>query len=232
MSSRAKRKPRYHHGNLPAALVEAAAEIAAERGARAVTLRAVAERVGVTHSAPYRHFKDKGALLAAVAEDGFRRLARALRAERDRTEQASREPARSGAATLGALGAAYVRFALERPAQFRLMFGDGHERSAGETLREAIRATLAEVRGALLAARRQGGLRPDDVETAALLLWAQWHGIAVLVGAGGIARAGADERSSGARVETLAARGATQLLAGPPSAELLSAAEALRVLGP
>src|SRR5690606_17147113 len=98
----------YHHGNLPAALVDAALEVLESEGIEALTLRELARRVGVTHAAPYRHFKDKAALLAALAAEGFARLSRAVEARR-------------GEGIAGA-AEAYLRFAADHPAHFRLMF--------------------------------------------------------------------------------------------------------------
>src|SRR5580658_1074366 len=68
----------YHHGNLKPALLEAAVELIAEVGPAAFTLREVARRAGISHNAPYRHFREKDELLAAVATEGFERLAEAL----------------------------------------------------------------------------------------------------------------------------------------------------------
>jgi AcrR family transcriptional regulator len=102
------KRGRYHHGNLPAALVAAAAALVEEKGVAALTLRAVAQRVGVTHAAPYRHFKDKAALSAALAEDAYARLTRAV------------EEARADGPAAAA--AAYVRFALAYPASYELVF--------------------------------------------------------------------------------------------------------------
>jgi AcrR family transcriptional regulator len=100
-----KRAP-YHHGNLPRALVAAAHDLIEEQGIAAVTLRSVAQRVGVTHAAPYRHFKDKAALLSAVAERCLEELEACLRAEEDAV----------GAA------AAYVRFATSRAGSYDVLF--------------------------------------------------------------------------------------------------------------
>ncbi|HSE40939.1 MAG TPA: TetR/AcrR family transcriptional regulator, partial [Acidobacteriota bacterium] len=112
-----KKTKTYHHGDLKNALVETAAKLVAEHGAGSVSLREVARAAGVSHAAPYHHFKDKNGLLAAVAEEGFRRFdtyqERALRA-------APSEPSER----LRALGRAYVRFALSNPHFFRVMFRD------------------------------------------------------------------------------------------------------------
>ena len=73
-TARTVRKPRYHHGDLRQALLEASLALIAEEGFAALSLREVARRAGVTHAAPYRHFVDKEALLGPVAEQGFRAL--------------------------------------------------------------------------------------------------------------------------------------------------------------
>jgi AcrR family transcriptional regulator len=111
-----RRRPRYHHGNLPQALRDAALALINEAGADALTLRGAAKRAGVSQAAPYRHFRNKEALLAAVAEEGFRAMAEAMgrRAAPHRADPAGR---------LRALGRAYVEFATRHPAHFRVMFG-------------------------------------------------------------------------------------------------------------
>src|SRR5205085_11935081 len=92
---------RYHHGDLRSALLHAALDILAEHGVPGLTLREVARRAGVSPMAPYRHFDSKDALLAAVAEEGFRRLGQRL----------SDTPHADPMADLVAQGMAYVRFA-------------------------------------------------------------------------------------------------------------------------
>jgi AcrR family transcriptional regulator len=95
----------YHHGDLPAALLDAALRLLEED--EAFSLRAVARRAGVSPNAPYRHYADKEALLAALATDGFARLADRLDAAAELTDMAEQ----------------YVAFALEHPRLFRLMYG-------------------------------------------------------------------------------------------------------------
>jgi len=72
------KRGKYHHGDLRRALLDAALELVNELGPSGITLREAARRAGVTHAAPYRHFADKGALLAAVAEQGFVQLLAAI----------------------------------------------------------------------------------------------------------------------------------------------------------
>src|SRR5947209_528888 len=96
----------YHHGDLPAALLRVAAKSLEKHGPGAISLRDAARRAGVSHNAPYRHFPNREALLGALAAEGFAMLGERLRGQ----------PARE-------MGEAYVRFALEQPQRFRLMFG-------------------------------------------------------------------------------------------------------------
>ena len=97
---------RYHHGDLRRALVHAAAELLREGGQDALTLRAVARRSGVSHSAPYRHFSDRAALLSAVAAHAFADLVACIHAAPPSPEAAATE---------------IVRFALDAPERYRLM---------------------------------------------------------------------------------------------------------------
>jgi AcrR family transcriptional regulator len=96
----------YHHGDLPAALLTAAGKALERDGPGGLSLRDAARRAKVSHNAPYRHFKDRDALLAALAAQGFELLGQAMRGHSGRE-----------------MGEAYVRFALEHPQRFRLMFG-------------------------------------------------------------------------------------------------------------
>src|SRR5262249_52270729 len=98
-----KKRGRYHHGDLRRALLDAALGMLAREGGTALTLREVARRAGVTHAAPYRHFTDKQALLAAVAEEGFRMLS----SEMASSAREATDPRQA----LQAIGTSYVRFA-------------------------------------------------------------------------------------------------------------------------
>src|ERR1700756_4423963 len=104
----------YHHGDLHAALVKAAAAEVERGGYENLSLRELAESLGVSRAAPYRHFTDRRALLAAVAADGFERLTAAYR----KATSSGKTPR----ARLAAAGRGYLQFAAERPQTFRLMF--------------------------------------------------------------------------------------------------------------
>src|SRR5688572_31810751 len=108
-------KAAYHHGDLRRALLEEAVRTIRDDGSAALTLRAIGARLGVSRTALYRHFADKGALLRAVATDGFRGLRQQL--------LAAWEDSGRGSAGLAAMGVAYVRFAVANPSHYRVMFG-------------------------------------------------------------------------------------------------------------
>ncbi len=112
------RKPagRYHHGNLRAALIRAATASLRDDGLASLSLRGAARQAGVSQTAPYRHFKDREALLAAVAAEGFRSLI-------DDIEQAGQSCEDDKEEAVVAIGGAYIRFATLQPELFRLMFG-------------------------------------------------------------------------------------------------------------
>ena len=156
----------YHHGNLREALVEAATALLREGGAEALTLRGAARRAGVSAMAPYRHFADKEALLAAVAAFGFALLAARL-AEADTVP----DPADA----LTAQGTAYVRFACEEPALFRLMFG------ATQPAGHCDLHAAADAAYAVLARRVASLAGEDEREDLTLACWSLVHGLASLL---------------------------------------------------
>ncbi|MFH9938391.1 TetR/AcrR family transcriptional regulator [Streptomyces murinus] len=155
----------YHHGDLRAACLRAARELLEEDGAAGLSLRAVARRAGVSAAAPYRHFADRDALVSAVAAQGYRELAGHL---------AAAHPSPTTPDELAAVAVAYVRFALDRPALFRVMFAepcdpDDEERVGATTaISEYVHGI---VRGAF------PGADPDVLSTT---VWALVHGLAFL----------------------------------------------------
>ena len=108
----------YHHGDLRRALLDAAAELLEQRGVEGLTLREVARRAGVSHAATYHHFVDRAALIAALVESGFRQLTLAMQ-----TAAAAVGGGVPGSTLdrLRAIGVAYVVFATQHPALFRLL---------------------------------------------------------------------------------------------------------------
>jgi AcrR family transcriptional regulator len=158
-------KATYHHGDLRAALVRAALELLEERGETSLSLRAVARRAGVSPAAPYRHYADREALVSAVAAVGYRELAERL---------AAAHPSPSTPEQLASVAIAYVQFALERPALFRIMFGEPCDRDNDE--RVAATATVSlYVRGIV-----ERSFPHADPEALATAIWALVHGLAFL----------------------------------------------------
>lgn len=171
MSKPSKRA--YHHGNLRPALLEAALELIAEVGPQSFTLREVARRARVSHAAPYRHFADKDALLAELAADGFRLLGEATM-----VDPAVADPARAFQAS----GAAYLRFALEHPAHYRVMFGDAiaNPTAHPDLVTHGHRAFQILI-DSIAACQRAGLVRAGDPEELAIAAWAMVHGLASLI---------------------------------------------------
>lgn len=119
----------YHHGDLPAALLAAAGKALERDGPGGLSLRDAARRAKVSHNAPYRHFKDREALLVALAGEGFGMLAQRLRGLGPRE-----------------MGEAYVRFACEHPQRFRLMFSGAPQlKAAAQEAYAALKAALGEL---------------------------------------------------------------------------------------
>lgn len=173
---RPKRPNRYHHGDLPRALLDAALHIVETQGTEALTLRAVARLAGVSQAAPYRHFANKEAILAAVAEDGFRSLMTAMR-------QAVQDCGDLPLARLRAVGIGYVTFATSHPSHFRVMFGrDMADRSAFPALRQVASDTLAMVVDAIADGQRAGLVRSEEpAADLALTAWSSVHGLSALL---------------------------------------------------
>ncbi|MGW5256336.1 TetR/AcrR family transcriptional regulator [Streptomyces sp. NPDC004012] len=155
----------YHHGDLRAACLRAARELLEENGSAALSLRAVARRAGVSPTAPYRHYADRDALVSSVAAQGYRELAEHL---------AAAHPSPVTPDELAAVAVAYVRFALEHPALFRVMFAE----PCDPTSEERVAATVAiteYVRGIVRAA-----FPGADTDALSTTVWALVHGLAFL----------------------------------------------------
>jgi AcrR family transcriptional regulator len=177
-----KKASSYHHGGLRAALIRSAREILESEGYEALTLRAAARRAGVSQAAPYNHFADKAALLAAIAALGFMEFAAAMRREMD----AAADPE----ARLNAAGIAYVAFATNNPGLFKLMFGSNVHQESGNPDLDAARISAYEVlRGAVQSVQALRPGHPEHEELESLRSWALVHGLATMINEGTIAPA-------------------------------------------
>lgn len=162
----------YHHGDLQRALVLAARGLVDSGGAAALTLRAAAQLAGVSATAPYRHFADRTALLAAVLTEGFHDLQTALAAART----AQSDPV----AAYLAVGRAYIGFADTHQHLYRLMFGVECNKLMYPTLLAAGQAAFSEVLQAATACEAAGLTGSRSAADVALAGWAVVHGIAAL----------------------------------------------------
>jgi AcrR family transcriptional regulator len=204
----------YHHGDLRRALVDAALAALARDRSASFTLRSLARTVGVSHNAPYAHFTDKAALLAEIASLGFAELADRLR------EAVARTP-EDPAAQMIAAAVAYVRFGVEHPAHYRLMFSApelaGFRAPAiGERIGAAAFSVLTHVLHALHASRAPASTSPDaeSVRRDALAAWSLVHGLTSLVIDDRTGLHGAGSADTVVRVEALARDAAMALLPG------------------
>jgi AcrR family transcriptional regulator len=159
-------------GDMRRALIDAALACVAEVGLEGLTLRAVARRAGVTHQAPYRHFADRGALLAAVAEEGFRQL---WAAAMEPVMAAGTDPE----ARLRALALSYVRFALAHPMSYRVMFcREVADKREYPSLKQASTRSFELVTTILLEAQRAKRFRRGDAQDQAMVLISLVQGFA------------------------------------------------------
>ncbi len=168
-------KTTYHHGDLRQALLKAALVILKDQDVRGLSLREVARQAGVSHTAPYRHFADKAALLEAVAEEGFIEFGRYLN---NAVAQTPAEPIES----LKAIGEAYVRYALEHPTHFRLMFSYlPNCPDAGSSLPTTAQGTFQILVDVIVSAQAAGVIKAGDPNELAIGRWALVHGLSMLL---------------------------------------------------
>jgi AcrR family transcriptional regulator len=180
------RQPKpYHHGNLREALLKAALRLISEVGPTAFTLREVARRAGVSHNAPYRHFRDRDELMAAVSTEGYGELTR--------TMQEAVEHESNSLARLQQAGLAYVKFALRRPEHFTVMFDAPSSKPAQKLCfspskmkikypkaAEAAEESFRTLMNFVAACQQEGVLPAGDTKALALLAWSMVHGTAKL----------------------------------------------------
>jgi AcrR family transcriptional regulator len=182
----------YHHGDLRAALVQTATELARADGPDGVVLRETARRVGVSHNAAYRHFSDRTDLMTAVAGHAFAELAAAMRAalaKEDRKRSYRGVPAARARGRLRALGQTYVDFAVSQPGLFRLAFHE--ELKPGQPSDTEPFAILGEALDDLVTA---AVITPEERPGAEMMCWSAVHGFAVLVLDGPLRGMAAKER--------------------------------------
>ncbi|WP_028116071.1 TetR/AcrR family transcriptional regulator [Ferrimonas senticii] len=170
----------YHHGDLRQTLIAAATELLLTEGIDGLSLRKLAERVGVSRTAPYHHFKDKGQLLSAIAAEGFRQ----------RTEQAQRlfeDDSLSAELRFSLFFRDYIAFATASAPMYELMFGSPiwHNQQQTEELKQAAYPCFAQQLEMTKQWQAQGLLPAEQSPLRlAQVIWGAMHGIARLVNDG------------------------------------------------
>ena len=172
-SQAAEARP-YHHGDLRRALIDAARRLLESEGPSALSLRAVAREAGVSPAAPYHHFKDKGELLDAVAGEGWMMLDQAI--------VAAKASAPSIQAAMTEIGVAYVCFATNNPALYRVMYDTARDKEAfPDKMQDGEDSAYCKVRDTLV----EAGADPRaavDIELATIAAWCSAHGLAEMSG--------------------------------------------------
>jgi len=176
-----KRAGRYHHGDLGRALLQEAVRVIQAHGVEMLTLRAVGQRLGVSRTALYRHFSDKAALLAAVGREGFRTLRLEL----------LQAWGTGGLAEFQAMGSAYVRFAVDHPSHYRVMFGGFVKGEPDPAFAEEAAGAFQALVDGIRFLQGTDDMREDDPVQLARYIWAVVHGIATLAIDGQIDHQGA-----------------------------------------
>ena len=164
----------YHRSNLRQQILAISLELIAEQGVRALTFREIAQRLDVSRMAPYRHFADKAALLAAITAAGFAEFTGVL-------EAAVASAGEDISEQLRAVAVAYVRFALEHRAHFEVMFGGGGEpQYLDEAGKQIAYKSFAILEGLIRLGQHQNLIIAGDSVAIAQMVWATVHGISTL----------------------------------------------------
>jgi AcrR family transcriptional regulator len=179
----------YHHGDLPAALLDAVAAAVAEHGVTGVSLRDVARRAGVSHGAPAHHFGSKAGMLTAFATRGYQLLASFVLAEVIAAAADDGGPAGDGGpAELAAIGRGYVRFAVSHPTEFEVMFRLDALEPADPAFTMASEQAYGLLAATIERCRREGRLHGRSAEVVAVSAWSLVHGLSALWISGRLAR--------------------------------------------
>ncbi|MDB4352124.1 TetR/AcrR family transcriptional regulator [Porticoccaceae bacterium] len=168
-------RPSYHHGDLRQTLLRSAKQLIAEAGIENLSLRRLAERAGVSRTAPYHHFSDKNDLLCAIAAEGFRRRHQTAAAEFD-------NKAKSMLEKFHVYMNSYVQFAVDNPEEYELMFGRSiwKQQNSTEELRAVAYPCFQHQVDMIRCWQNCGVISGDNALRSAQVIWGALHGIAKL----------------------------------------------------
>ncbi|MFF5981305.1 TetR/AcrR family transcriptional regulator [Streptomyces olindensis] len=169
----------YHHGDLRSTLLAGAERTLREKGVAALSLRELAREAGVSHAAPGRHFKDKQALLNALALAGYDRLSQSL--------EGADDPALPLERRLTGLARAYLAFAIDNAELLELMYARKHEPDASEQMMAAVDRTVGSLERVIADAQERGEIIAGDPRHLTLLTGATLQGIAAFAAGGMLA---------------------------------------------
>lgn len=165
----------YHHGDLKNALIQAGVEILAEEGVGGLSLRKVAKQAGVSHAAPYSHFADKQALIAAISTEGFKQLYSQIESVLEK-HQGNQEM------LLIETAWAYVKFALNAPDRFKLMFSSVLEKEKEYAdFVEISQENFSQLVKIVEICQQAGVLKSGATDVVAVSIWSTVHGFTSLL---------------------------------------------------
>jgi len=165
----------YHHGDLKNALIKAGVKILAKDGVGGLSLRKVAKQAGVSHAAPYSHFADKQALIAAISTEGFKQLYKKIASVR---ETHSKKPS----TLLLETARAYIQFAMNEPDRFKLMFSSIIEKEKDyPEFVEASYENFQQLVSVVETCQQAGLLKPRPSDLMAVSVWSSVHGMIMLI---------------------------------------------------
>ena len=168
-------RKKYHHGDLKNTLIKAGMEIISKEGLGGLSLRKVAKKAGVSHTASYAHFSDKLALIAAISTEGYRRLFVQISAA---VESNHNDPQH----LLVEVGWAYIQFALKDPKLFKVMFSGVIEQEKDyPDFREISQKNFQLLVGIVKTYQETGLLSPEPLDLVAVRLWSLVHGFIMLL---------------------------------------------------
>jgi AcrR family transcriptional regulator len=169
------RKKSYHHGDLKNALIKTGADILSREGVSALSLRKVAQKAGVSHAAPYAHFADKQALIAAISTEGYKNLY-------EKIAQVAGQHESNPLRRFVEVSWAYVQFALDEPDQFKVTLSGMIEKEQDyPAFVETARQTFSLVVDIVAQCQQAGVLRKGAADLMAVSVWALIHGFVTLL---------------------------------------------------